>query len=119
MPLDGKRIVVTGGTGGVGQPLVQGLLSRGAQVTLLGRTPPPEAPRGSGQSRDLHAAGDLLELGVDHLLRLGERGVGRGDEEVLHHREVLGLEELGVDRDRHELLGAVDHDLHTERRHAL
>jgi short-subunit dehydrogenase len=42
MPLKGRQVVVTGGSGGVGKPLVEGLLADGASVTVLCRTPLPE-----------------------------------------------------------------------------
>lgn len=90
MPLDGKRIVVTGGTGGVGQPLVQGLLARGAQVTLVGRTPPPEAPRLDHIPADfaterglIAAAATLSSLRADSLVHLaGEQYFGLFDQQA-------------------------------------
>jgi len=40
MRLEGKRAVVTGGSGGIGAPLVDLLLAEGAQVTVIGRQSP-------------------------------------------------------------------------------
>ena len=43
MQLEGKRIVVTGGSGGIGAPLVGMLLAKGADVTVIGRQPHGDA----------------------------------------------------------------------------
>lgn len=39
MPLKGKEVVVTGGNGGIGQPLCRRLKEKGAVVTVVARTP--------------------------------------------------------------------------------
>jgi short-subunit dehydrogenase len=39
MQLDGKRIILTGGSGGIGTPLVQLLLGRRGTVSVIGRSP--------------------------------------------------------------------------------
>lgn len=39
MQLDGKRIILTGGSGGIGTPLVQSLLGQRAAVSVIGRSP--------------------------------------------------------------------------------
>lgn len=44
MRLDGKRAVVTGGSGGIGTPLVALLRGEGADVTVMGRQAPAGTP---------------------------------------------------------------------------
>ncbi|MFO0994997.1 MAG: SDR family NAD(P)-dependent oxidoreductase [Hyphomicrobiales bacterium] len=46
MRLSGKSAVVTGGSGGIGAPLVSLLLAEGATVTVIGRQPPASAVAG-------------------------------------------------------------------------
>ena len=41
-PLSGRHALVTGGTRGIGRAVTDLLLSHGARVTVLGRTPPPD-----------------------------------------------------------------------------
>lgn len=43
----GKKILVTGGTGLIGRPLVEMLLENGAQVTVVSLDDPARAPKGS------------------------------------------------------------------------
>lgn len=52
MRLEGKRAVVTGGTGGIGAPLVALLRAEGAEVTVIGRQPAVDPGTG-------HVAADL------------------------------------------------------------
>src|SRR5690606_284880 len=66
----------------------------------------------SAEAGDLEAAGDLLDLGVDGLARLGERGVGGGHHEILRHLQAFFFDELRVDLEGDELEGAVDLGLH-------
>src|SRR5512146_2253587 len=54
----------------------------------------------SGDARDLHAAGDLRELLLGVLVRLGERGVHGGGDEVLEHGEIVRIDQRLVDLDR-------------------
>ena len=59
MRLRGKRAVITGGSGGIGAPLVGMLLAEGAEVTLIGRQP-------HGDAAALHVMADLAaEAGVE------------------------------------------------------
>src|SRR5512140_290638 len=53
----------------------------------------------SGEARDLHAAGDLRELLLGVLVRLGQRGVHGGGHEVLEHGEIIRVDERLVDLD--------------------
>ena len=46
MRLEGKRAVVTGGTGGIGAPLVALLRAEGAEVTVIGRQSSPQSAAG-------------------------------------------------------------------------
>jgi short-subunit dehydrogenase len=90
MPLDGKRIVVTGGTGGVGQPLVDRLLADGASVTVMGRTAPApttrlaHVPADLGSENGLQAASAALaSTRVDVLVHLaGEQYFGLFDQQA-------------------------------------
>jgi short-subunit dehydrogenase len=59
MSLDAKKIVVTGGAGGIGALVVKELLARGADVLVVDRVPPPAA-------NARYANGDLSTMdGVD------------------------------------------------------
>src|SRR5690348_4795398 len=42
----GKKVLVTGGTGLVGRPLVERLVAQGAQVTVVSLDDPKRAPKG-------------------------------------------------------------------------
>jgi short-subunit dehydrogenase len=44
-PLEGKSIVMTGGSGGIGAPLAELLVSQNAAITMIGRRTGPVAPR--------------------------------------------------------------------------
>src|ERR1700737_3307690 len=37
--MEGKRVLITGGTGGIGKQAAIGLLERGAEVVIVGRNP--------------------------------------------------------------------------------
>src|SRR5438128_1869965 len=56
---------------------------------------------------DLETGGELAHLGLDHLLRLPQRLVARGEDQVLEHLRILGVDDLAVDLDREQLLLAV------------
>src|SRR5713226_1248999 len=56
---------------------------------------------------DLETGGELAHLGLDHLLRLPERLVARGKDQILEHLRILGIDDLAVDLDREELLLAI------------
>ena len=63
MRLEGKRAVVTGGSGGIGAPLVGMLLAEGAGVTVIGRQP-------HGNAAADHVMADLTaEGGVEAACR--------------------------------------------------
>src|SRR5690349_5163062 len=61
------------------------------------------------EAGDLEPGGDLAHLALHHLLRLAQRLVGGGQHQVLEHLRVLGVDDLAVDLDRHDLLFAVGH----------
>ncbi|WP_257309858.1 TIGR01777 family oxidoreductase [Geothrix fuzhouensis] len=69
-----RRVVVAGGTGLVGRPMVQALLDLGAQVTVLTRN-----PVGAGLPTGAHAQGweDLTALldGTDAVINLAGEGI--------------------------------------------
>src|SRR5581483_7644804 len=64
------------------------------------------------EAGDLESGRDLAHLGLHHLLRLAERLVGGGHHQVLEHLRVLGVDDLAIDLDRHQLLLAVGHRRH-------
>jgi uncharacterized protein (TIGR01777 family) len=60
------RVIVTGGTGFVGRPLVQALLARGDRVTVLGRhAGDPRVPRGAESAAWTAREGGAWEALVD------------------------------------------------------
>lgn len=61
MRLDGKHVVITGGRGGIGRPLVALMRQAGAQVTTTGRSPATSVPSGGYICADM-AAPDGLDL---------------------------------------------------------
>lgn len=58
--LAGARVLVTGGTRGIGRVIAQHFLAAGAAVTICGRTEPSELP-GAGDARATFLAGDLRD----------------------------------------------------------
>ncbi|MFO0990680.1 MAG: SDR family NAD(P)-dependent oxidoreductase [Hyphomicrobiales bacterium] len=91
MPLAGRHVAVTGGSGGVGRPLVEGLLADGALVTVLGRTALPDRPRLSCIAADFctdrglqEATAILAGIGPDVLVHLaGQQYFGPFDSQAL------------------------------------
>jgi GDP-L-fucose synthase len=70
---DGKTVLVTGGTGMIGRPLVEMLLARGARVLVASLDDPSRAPTGVEFRRcDLRFFDQCLEAcrGVDHVFNL-------------------------------------------------
>ena len=76
MPLSGQRVVVTGGSGGVGGPLIEGLLADGASLTVMGRTPLPPAKN----LTNVH-----VDLGRDEGLQQAVKAVASIKPDVLVH----------------------------------
>src|SRR5262245_21755720 len=70
--------------------------------------------RGSGSDKlELHAGRQHLAHLLRHpLVCLALRVVDRGDDQVLQHLDVVARHDLGIDLERLNLLGAVDHDGH-------
>jgi short-subunit dehydrogenase len=75
MPLDGQRIVVTGGSGGIGAPLVQLLVDNGANVITLGRKP--------GETRGVQFL--QADLGEEASLLRAAAAVAVSEPDVLIH----------------------------------
>lgn len=72
-----KRVVVAGGTGLVGQPLVRELLTLGAQVTVLSRTPARlNVPQGA-TAQNWDQLTSVLE-GADAVVNLAGEGIAEG-----------------------------------------
>ena len=72
--LDGKTVLVTGGTRGIGAAIVEALVTAGAQVLVHGRTTPEEGPYAAGspgRASTRFVAGDLALPGSGR--RLWER----------------------------------------------
>src|SRR6185295_8275010 len=61
------------------------------------------------QTGDLEPGRDLAHLALHHLLRLAQRLVAGREHEILEHLRVLGVDDLAVDLDGHDLLLAVRH----------
>ena len=62
--LSGKRVVVVGGTGGIGRALSRFMAARGAQVTIVGRTfREVDTPRISFMKADLELMSEALRIG--------------------------------------------------------
>jgi NAD(P)-dependent dehydrogenase (short-subunit alcohol dehydrogenase family) len=62
--LSGKRVVVIGGTGGIGRALSRLMAARGAQVTIVGRTfREADTPRISFMKADLERMSEALRIG--------------------------------------------------------
>ncbi|MGY0460131.1 SDR family NAD(P)-dependent oxidoreductase [Kitasatospora sp. cg17-2] len=69
MNLSSKRILVTGGTGGVGLALADHLSSLGAAVVTCGRSAPPDAPH--TVRADLAVPGEAARVVAEAVGRLG------------------------------------------------
>lgn len=64
LDLSGKRVVVLGGTGGIGRALSRFMAARGAQVTIVGRTfREVDTPRISFMKADLELMSEALRIG--------------------------------------------------------
>ncbi|HET8669186.1 MAG TPA: hypothetical protein VFM05_00770 [Candidatus Saccharimonadales bacterium] len=64
LDLSGKRVVVVGGTGGIGRALSRFMAARGAQVTIVGRTfREVDTPRISFMKADLELMSEALRIG--------------------------------------------------------
>jgi NAD(P)-dependent dehydrogenase (short-subunit alcohol dehydrogenase family) len=64
LDLSGKRVVVVGGTGGIGRALSRLMAARGAQVTIVGRTfREVDTPRVSFMQADLELMSEALRIG--------------------------------------------------------
>ena len=66
LDLSGKRVVVLGGTGGIGRALSRLMAARGAQVTIVGRTfREVDVPRISFLKADLELMSEAQRIGRD------------------------------------------------------
>src|SRR5438128_2794993 len=108
------RVLVTGGTGTLGQPAVQRLVERGHEVRVLSRQPSPALPGGAAAVRgDLSTGAGVAEAveRTDTVLHAASNtglGLGRGDvagtEGLLEGARSAGVAHLlyvsivGVDR---------------------
>ena len=64
LDLSGKRVVVVGGTGGIGRALSRFMVDRGAQVTIVGRTfREVHTPRISFMKADLELMSEAVRIG--------------------------------------------------------
>ena len=85
MPMEGRRIAVTGAAGALGTALRQGLQRRGAAVIGISRSPPPREDNGAGPhwlvwNGQIDAALEALLLEVDILvINHGINPLGRRD----------------------------------------
>lgn len=71
-----KSILVTGGTGFIGQQLCPHLLSRGYDVTVLSRQPDAEVFAICGSVTTIHSMDDIAELDtVDAVINLAGEGI--------------------------------------------
>ncbi|MGE3335304.1 MAG: SDR family oxidoreductase [Rhodospirillaceae bacterium] len=66
--LDGKHVVLTGGSGGIGQLVTALLVDRGAHVTIVDRQPPPR-PTADFTEGDLSTAAGIAAVGAQLALR--------------------------------------------------
>lgn len=69
MKLHDKKVLVTGGTEGIGRALVDALMARGCHVLTCSRHAPAQAPVSNGHGRFTHLRCDLVtEVGRAELL---------------------------------------------------
>ena len=73
MRLEGKRAVVTGGSGGIGAPLVSMLLAEGADVAVIGRQ-----PHGDAAARHV-----MADLAAEDGVAAARRAVAEASPEIL------------------------------------
>jgi short-subunit dehydrogenase len=83
MPLEGNRVIVTGGSGGIGLPLVRQLVDRQARVHVIGRT----ATLGSAVTTI------SADLGTDGGIRAAASAVADIDPDILIH--LAGAQHFG------------------------
>ncbi|WP_295817182.1 SDR family oxidoreductase [uncultured Deinococcus sp.] len=91
------RVLVTGGTGILGRPLVQALRTEGATVRVLSRQPAPTGPVTTEWAQGQFVTGDGLAAavdGVDVLIHAAHDARSRS-RDVQGVRELLGAAERG------------------------
>ncbi|MFI5981122.1 SDR family oxidoreductase [Streptomyces sp. NPDC051555] len=109
MELDGRVVVVTGGTRGVGAGIARSFLAAGARVVVCARRPPEEAVRVDGREahftpvdlRDPVAVGEFFGVVAERYGRLDclvnnaggtpYRLLGEGESEAEQHARVIAL----------------------------
>lgn len=81
----GKRVLVTGGTSGLGRALAEELVARGARVAVVARTLRSLVPDGAvGIEADVAKKDDIYRIAAETLARLG------GLDVLIHNASALG-----------------------------
>ncbi|MEO7267957.1 MAG: NAD-dependent epimerase/dehydratase family protein [Knoellia sp.] len=83
----GQRTLVTGGHGFIGLSLVEELLARGEEVTVLDPSPPPAGHAVSTADRARHAVGDVRDAEMVRLL------VAEDFDCIYHLASVVGVDQ--------------------------
>ena len=81
LDLSGKRVVVVGGTGGIGRALSRLMAARGAQVTIVGRTfREADTPGIRFMQADLELMSEAVRIGENVFSSWREEPVGQINE---------------------------------------
>ncbi|NRF72362.1 SDR family oxidoreductase [Aquincola sp. S2] len=89
-PLTGTRVVLSGGTSGLGLALLRGLRQRGAQVAFIARNAERVRAVAAAHPGSHGIAGDVADKRQTHPLALQLAGILGGVDLVIHNASSLG-----------------------------